>query len=86
MNAYINVASYGSRNQLRSSEILLDPHFQLRKLEANIKSASFINFNPKMEIATNSGVSRNFVRGEGVQQIQLRTEDRENGDLVSVAP
>ena len=27
-----------------------------------------------------SGVPRNFFRG-GVQQIQLRTEDRENGDL-----
>jgi len=24
--------------------------------------------------------------GVGVQQIQLRTEDRENGDLVAVAP
>jgi hypothetical protein len=24
--------------------------------------------------------------GEGVQQIQLRTEDRENGDLGAVAP
>jgi len=33
-----------------------------------------------------SGVPRNFVRGEGVQQIQLRTEDRENGDLGAVAP
>ena len=32
-----------------------------------------------------SGVPRNSVRG-GVQQIQLRTEDRENGDLVAVAP
>ena len=32
-----------------------------------------------------SGVPRDFVRG-GVQQIQLRTEDRENGDLVAVAP
>ena len=32
-----------------------------------------------------SGVPRNFVRG-GVQQIQLRKEDRENGDLGSVAP
>jgi hypothetical protein len=31
-----------------------------------------------------SGVPRNFVRG--VQQIQLRTEDRENGDLGAVAP
>ena len=33
-----------------------------------------------------SGVTRNFVRGRGVQQIQLRTEDRENGDLGAVAP
>ena len=32
-----------------------------------------------------SGVPRNFVRG-GVQQIQLRTEHRENGDLGAVAP
>jgi len=28
-----------------------------------------------------SGVPRNFFRGGGVQQIQLRKEDRENGDL-----
>jgi len=35
-----------------------------------------------------SGVPRNFVRkgGGGGQQIQLRTEDRENGDLEVVAP
>ena len=33
----------------------------------------------------NSGVPRNFVGG-WVQQIQLRTEDRENGDLGAVAP
>ena len=32
-----------------------------------------------------SGVTRNFFRGGGVQQIQLRTEDRENGDLGAVA-
>ena len=35
----------------------------------------------------NSGISRNFVRGGGgFQQIQLRTEDTENGDLGAVAP
>ena len=28
-----------------------------------------------------NGVPRNFVRGGEGQQIQLRTEDRENGDL-----
>jgi len=33
-----------------------------------------------------SGVPRNFVWVWGVQQIQLRTEDRENGDLGAVAP
>ena len=27
-----------------------------------------------------------FFRGGGVQQIQLRTEDREDGDLGAVAP
>ena len=32
-----------------------------------------------------SGVPRNFIR-EWVQQIQLRTEDRENRDLGAVAP
>ena len=37
-------------------------------------------------LTTNSsGVPRNFVRGGG-QQIRLRTEDRENGDLGAVAP
>jgi len=34
---------------------------------------------------THSGVPRNFFR-EGVQQIQLRTEDRDDGDLGAVAP
>ena len=34
-----------------------------------------------------SGVPRNFVLGGGsVQQIQLRTEVRQNGDLGAVAP
>ena len=32
-----------------------------------------------------SGVPRNFFQG-GVQQIQWRTEDREDGDLGAVAP
>jgi len=33
-----------------------------------------------------SGVPGNFVPGGGVQQIQLKTEDRENGDLGAVTP
>jgi len=36
--------------------------------------------------AAYSGVPRNFFRGRGVQQIQLRTKDRENGNLGTVAP
>jgi hypothetical protein len=39
----------------------------------------------KIKSITHSGVPRNFVRG-GVQQIQLRTEGRENGDLGALAP
>jgi len=34
--------------------------------------------------ATGSGIPRKF--SGGVQQIQLRTEDREDGDLGAVAP
>jgi len=43
-------------------------------------------------IPQHSGVPRNFVRwrgrggGGGVQEIQLSTEDRKNGDLGAVAP
>ena len=33
-----------------------------------------------------SGVPKNFFFVGGVQQIQLRIEDRENGDLEGVAP
>jgi len=40
---------------------------------------------PEFDILHPTGVPRNFVRG-GVQQIQLRTEDRDNGDLGAVAP
>ena len=32
-----------------------------------------------------SGIPRNFL-GWGVQQIQLRTEDRQNGDLGAITP
>jgi len=43
-------------------------------------------FRTKLRIFRSSGVPTNFVRGWGVQQIQLRTEDRENEDLGAVAP
>jgi hypothetical protein len=52
-----------------------------------------INKRPFINISTTntgycSGVARNFFSGGGggVQQIQLRTEGRENGDLWVVAP
>jgi len=38
-----------------------------------------------VQVDGNSGVTRNVFLGRGVQQIQLRTEDRENGDLGVVA-
>jgi len=37
-------------------------------------------------IGPTSGVPKIFVWGGGGQEIQLRTEDRGNGDLVAVAP
>jgi len=41
----------------------------------------------KAKHPTTRGVPRNFVRGGGaVQQIQLRTEDRQKGDLGTVNP
>jgi hypothetical protein len=38
-----------------------------------------------VKIALSSGVPRNFFSRGGVQQIQLRIEGRENGDLGAVA-
>ena len=50
-------------------------------------------FYPKMEAGGFLGkvdsyqwLTQEFCSGGGVQQIQLRTEDRENGDLGAVAP
>jgi hypothetical protein len=37
-------------------------------------------------VKRDSGVPTHFFGAEGVQQIQLRTEGRENGDLGAVAP
>jgi len=40
----------------------------------------------KLNYIVTSGVPRNVIGGGGVQQIQLRTEDREKGGLGAVAP
>ena len=45
----------------------------------------FIPHVPHIRLSAGSGVPRNFFRG-GVQQIRLRTEGRENGDLGVEAP
>jgi hypothetical protein len=42
---------------------------------------------PFLKTVVDSGIPRNFFQGGGViQQIQLRTDGRENGDLGAVAP
>jgi hypothetical protein len=53
----------------------------------NIKFLFGVPLQLRCDVCINktSGVPRNFVR-RGVQQIQLRTENRENGDLEAVAP
>jgi hypothetical protein len=80
----------GLHDSVPVRDIALCCYFKLHKhnyttpliLDCNICSAvSYSNF---VGVAI-SGVLGNFVRG-GVQQIQLRTEDRENGDLRAVAP
>jgi hypothetical protein len=40
-----------------------------------------VSNNQSRRLHATSGVPRIFWRGRGGQQIQLRTEDRENGDL-----
>ena len=57
-------------------------------LVTNIKIFMHYNYIPYITlqfIIITSGVPRNFFSG-GVKQIQLRTEDRGNGDLGAVAP
>jgi len=48
----------------------------------------FVFLRSRIHHEEGSGIPRNFVRGRGevFQQIQLSTEDRENGDLGAVAP
>jgi len=58
--------------------------FTLRFLKS--VSSSLRNIRVYLPIDIPSGVPRNFFRGGGVQKIQLRTEDRQNGDLGSVDP
>ena len=55
---------------------------EIRKTADILKAARMVLV--KFSTIFSSGVPRNFVRG--IQQIQLRTEDRENGNLGAVAP
>jgi len=55
--------------------------------ECQVDSSSLLyTVSTAFSVVYDSGVHRNFVRVGGVQQIQLRTEDSENGDLGPVAP
>ena len=62
-------------------------HLKTKKCANNSKSTKTKKLKRKCFIIMNtvSGVPRNFVPGGGFQKIQLRTEDRENGDLGAVA-
>ena len=59
-------------------------------IEANVEETKYMLISSEQNAGQNcsinvaSGVPRNFV--QGVQQIYLRTEDRENRDLGAVAP
>ena len=58
-----------------------------KKFRANVFSgfSRFLVSSLAFKLVYVSGVPRNFVRG-GVQQIKLRTEDRENADLGGGSP
>jgi hypothetical protein len=65
-----------------------DPHkcplsVTLRRHSEQQRRSDIVNCN--LILSRSSGVPRSFVRS-GVQQIQLRTEGRENGDRGAVAP
>ena len=60
-------------------------HLQLTLKCFSVLCEWFYAILPCCIVILSSGVPRNFFRG-GVQQIQLRTEDREDGDLGAVAP
>ena len=70
----------------------VDPYLCLSSIKLlHIGSNRILSFSKTTNSAVSqysvgSGVPRNFVRGGGVQQIQLRTDDRENGNLGYVAP
>ena len=50
------------------------------------KFRTVLSGTPLPALLPTSGVPKNFFSGGGVQQIQLRTEDREDRDLGAVAP
>jgi hypothetical protein len=56
-----------------------------QKVNGKINLVAYMTTNHSLTADRGSGVPRNFFRG-GVQQIQLRTEGREKGDLGAVAP
>jgi hypothetical protein len=66
-----------------SAQILPATFIILRRIQRDIMNVH--KYSCQVPVIAVSGVPRNFFRG-GVQQIQLRTEDRENGDLGAVAP
>jgi hypothetical protein len=52
-------------------------------LDLNVSAVN--TYLPGEQLSQSSGIPRNFVLSE-VQQIQLRTEGREYGDVEAVAP
>jgi len=67
-----------------NSSFLLDNSQIIIPVNTQFKTA-FLNDNSLNSVGHSSGVPRNFF-SEGGKQIQLKTEDGENGDLGAVAP
>ena len=80
LHPFLNSALHGSKKFQRRRKEGFEPcHFCNFRIFYNTDSW------PSIHVYNISGIPRNFVLG-GVQQIQLRIEDRENGDLGVAAP
>ena len=75
---YIYIDIWEHRNNT-AKEIILSSDRRIKEDDENYIISGFMTY-------TFSGVSRNFIREGGSQQIQLRAEDRENRNLGALTP
>jgi hypothetical protein len=81
---YRDLSVIGSHTRLEPFRTVLSTSTQNRQKKKKFRICNFSSHPEHFlyegrALGKSSGVPRNFFRGGGVQQIQLRTEDREQG-------